>query len=73
MSARRFRDHGTFESGKTFDDWRKCGLCVREADGRGSALGMSKLFSMPDERLRKVLVKGDLIINEANANSEWAR
>ncbi|ADV21465.1 hypothetical protein I305_03520 [Cryptococcus gattii E566] len=35
---------------------------------RVSDLGMSKLFVLSDQRLREVIVKGDLIISEANRN-----
>jgi len=35
-----------------------------------SALGMSKLFLSTDERLRNVVVKGDMIITESQRNSE---
>lgn len=33
-------------------------------------MGMSKLFVLSDQRLREVIVKGDLIISEANRNSK---
>jgi hypothetical protein len=34
-----------------------------------SALGLSSLFAMTDPGLRTIIVKGDLIINEANRDS----
>ena len=34
---------------------------------------MSKLFLSSDERLRNVIVKGDMIITESQRNSESAR
>jgi hypothetical protein len=34
-----------------------------------SALGLSSLFAMTDPGLRTIMVKGDLIINEANRDS----
>jgi len=34
-----------------------------------SALGLSSLFQMPNPGLRSIMVKGDLIINEANRDS----
>lgn len=37
---------------------------------RVSDMGMSKLFVLSDQRLREVIVKGDLIISEANRNSK---
>lgn len=33
-------------------------------------MGLSKLFALADARLQEVVVKGDLIISEANRNSE---
>ncbi|KIR36656.1 hypothetical protein I352_01614 [Cryptococcus deuterogattii MMRL2647] len=40
---------------------------------RVSDLGMSKLFVLSDQRLREVIVKGDLIISEANRNTIMTR
>ncbi|EAL18781.1 hypothetical protein CNBI0420 [Cryptococcus deneoformans B-3501A] len=40
---------------------------------RVSDMGMSKLFVLSDQRLREVIVKGDLIISEANRNTIMTR
>ncbi|WWC92624.1 uncharacterized protein L201_007583 [Kwoniella dendrophila CBS 6074] len=40
---------------------------------RVSDLGLSKLFSMQDERLNGVIVKGDMIIDERNRNTIMTR
>jgi hypothetical protein len=37
-----------------------------------SDLGMVKLFALPDPRLSHIIVKGDLIISDANRNSEYS-
>ncbi|ORY34633.1 armadillo-type protein [Naematelia encephala] len=37
---------------------------------RVSDLGMAKLFTLADERLNRVIVRGDLIISETNRNSK---
>ncbi|GFZ49805.1 hypothetical protein JCM24511_07208 [Saitozyma sp. JCM 24511] len=39
---------------------------------RVSDLGMVKLFALPDTRLSHIIVKGDLIISDANRNSEYS-
>jgi hypothetical protein len=48
--------------------------CAEEAAGADlllSDLGMVKLFALPDPRLSHIIVKGDLIISDANRNSEY--
>jgi hypothetical protein len=56
--------HGTSESGKSpFLDTKVCWSNI-------SALGLARVFVTPHPMLREVIVRGDLVINEANRDSE---
>lgn len=56
--------HGISESGNLpFLDIVSGGLMI-------SALGLARVFVTPHPMLREVIVRGDLVINEANRDSE---
>lgn len=63
--AIRLLDHGIFASGEFTP-------CPTLPSSKNSSMGLSKLFVLPDERLRNVLVKGDMIISERQRNSALA-
>jgi hypothetical protein len=59
----KYPGHGISESGQSPSGIVMKVLIV------SSALGLSSLFAMTDPGLRTIIVKGDLIINEANRDS----
>lgn len=58
-----WEDRGTSGSGELSP------LCGEEYSLTASAMGMSKLFTLDDERLRHVMVKGDMVITSEQRNS----
>lgn len=45
-------------------------MVVVGSELKSSSMGLSKLFVLRDERLQRVMVKGDMIITERQRNSE---